>query len=201
MDKRQTIRDELKTRRSRHSDSECQVLSRQICIHLQQERHFKNRQRFAFYYPVGNEVNLLDLMYRAWALRKTTFLPVLASFPKGSLWWIKHDESTPMYENRYGIPEPYHPARSRRTKLRSLDMIFMPLVAFDARGNRMGMGGGFYDRSLSRCYRKDNQWHRPIRMGVAYSWQQVDGIPTEKWDIPLDAIATENGVTWFEEKK
>lgn len=197
MDKRQIIRNELKKRRSRHSDSECQTLSRQICRHIQHERHFKNRQRFAFYYPVGNEVNLLDLMYRAWDLKKTTFLPVLASFPRGNLWWIKHSETTPMYENRYGIPEPYHPARSRRTKVRSLDMIFMPLVAFDARGNRMGMGGGYYDRSLAKCYRTDNQWHRPIRMGVAYSWQQVDDIPTEKWDIPLDAIATEHGVTWF----
>ena len=197
MDKRQQIRAELKQRRTEHSASECQSLSRQICIHLRNERQFTNRRRFAFYFPVGNEVDLLDLMYHAWSFRKQTFLPVLARFPKGSLWWIEHTESTPMYENRFGIPEPHHPAHSRRTKLRSLDMIFMPLVAFDSKGNRMGMGGGFYDRSLKNCYRINSPWHRPIRMGVAYSWQEVDTIPTEKWDIPLDAIATESGVTWF----
>lgn len=197
MDKRQQIRAELKQRRTSYSDAQCQTLSKQICSHIQSERQFKNRNRFAFYFPVGNEVDLLELMYRAWSLRKKTFLPVLASFPKGNLWWIEHTASTAMYLNRFGIPEPEHPPRARRTKLRSLDIIFMPLLGFDASGNRMGMGGGFYDRSLGKCYQADKPWHRPIRMGVAYSWQQVDSIPVEQWDVPLDAIATENGVTWF----
>ncbi|MGD8926773.1 MAG: 5-formyltetrahydrofolate cyclo-ligase, partial [Thioalkalispiraceae bacterium] len=170
---------------------------RQICTHISSERPFKNGNRFAFYYPVGNEVNLLALLEHAWTLGKQTYLPVLAQFPRGSLWWVEHTASTPMYLNQFGIPEPQHPRRARRTKLRSLDIIFMPLVAFDAKGNRMGMGGGYYDRSLAKVYRQDNPWHRPFRMGVAYSWQQVESIPVEKWDIPLDAIATEKGVTWF----
>lgn len=197
MDKRQQIRTELKQRRAEHSKTQCQSLSRQICTHIQNEKLFKNKSRFAFYYPVGNEVDLLELLYAAWSRGKKTFLPVLANFPKGNLWWIEHIDSNPMYLNRFGIPEPAHPARARRTKLRSLDLIFMPLLGFDASGNRMGMGGGFYDRSLAKCYRSNNSWHRPIKMGVAYSWQQVDSIPTEKWDIPLDAIATEEGITWF----
>lgn len=197
MDKRQQIRNELKQRRSQYSDAQCRSLSSQICNQLHNDRSFINRHRLAFYYPVGNEVDLLELMQRAWRLGKKTFLPVLASFPKGSLWWIEHSASTPMYLNQFGIPEPEHPPGARRTKIRSLDVIFMPLVAFDASGNRMGMGGGYYDRSLAKCYRQDIPWHRPIRMGVAYSWQQVSSIPVEKWDIPLDAIATENGITWF----
>ncbi|MGD9385851.1 MAG: 5-formyltetrahydrofolate cyclo-ligase [Thioalkalispiraceae bacterium] len=197
MDKRQQIRSELKQRRAKYSDSQCQSLSWQICNHLQNQRAFTNGQRFAFYYPMGNEVDLRELMERSWSLEKKVFLPVLAGFPKGCLWWVEHTPATPMYLNQYGIPEPEHPRRARRTKLRSLDIIFMPLVAFDTVGNRMGMGGGFYDRSLAKVYRADNTWHRPLRLGVAYSWQQVDAIPAEKWDIPLDAIATENGVTWF----
>ena len=197
MDKRQQIRNELKQRRSMHSDAECQSLSRKICQHIHNERIFKTKKRFAFYYPVGNEVDLRELMDQAWSWGKQTFLPVLAKFPKGNLWWVEHNATTPMYLNQFGIPEPAHPPRARRTRIRSLDVIFMPLVAFDAKGNRMGMGGGYYDRSLAKCYRQDTTWHRPIRMGVAYSWQQVASIPVEKWDIPLDAIATDEGVTWF----
>ena len=198
MDQRQQIRAELKQRRNNHSQAQCQALSIQICSQLQNQRDFKTRNRFAFYFPVGNEVDLTALMSHAWSLKKKTYLPVLATFPKGTLWWIKHTATTALYLNRFGIPEPEHPARARRTKLSSLDMIFMPLLGFDNKGHRMGMGGGFYDRSLSRCYRPDKLWHRPIRMGVAYSWQQVDSIPVENWDIPLDAITTENGITWFE---
>lgn len=201
MDKRQQIRAELRQRRIEYSDAQCQSLSRQICTHLQHEKIFKNRSRFAFYYPVANEVDLLDLMFRAWSFGKKTFLPVLASFPKGNLWWIEHTDSTSMYLNRFGIPEPAHSPRTRRVKLRSLDVIFIPLVGFDLNGNRMGMGGGFYDRSLAKCYRENNPWQRPLRIGVAYSWQQVKTVPTESWDIPLDAIATENGLTWFRREK
>jgi 5-formyltetrahydrofolate cyclo-ligase len=197
MDKRQVIRNELKQRRTDYSHAQCLAFSRQICANLSSEHLFRNGKRFAFYYPIGNEVNLLALMEHAWSLGKKTYLPVLAQFPKGSLWWIEHSASTGMYLNQLGIPEPEHSRSARRTKLRSLDIIFMPLVAFDAQGNRMGMGGGYYDRSLAKLYRHDKPWHRPVRMGVAYSWQQVESIPVEKWDIPLDAIATENGITWF----
>jgi len=201
MNKRQQIRAELKQRRTEYSDAQCQTLSRQICAHLQQQKLFTNRNRFAFYYPVGNEANLLDLMFRAWSFGKKTFLPVLASFPKNNLWWIEHTDSTSMYLNRFDIPEPAHSPHARRTKLRSLDVIFMPLLGFDLNGNRMGMGGGFYDRSLAKCYRKNTNWHRPLRIGAAYSWQQVDTLPTEPWDIPLDAIVTDKGITWFNKDK
>jgi len=197
MPTREQLRIELKQRRDDHSETECQQQSLHICEHIRGNKLFINRRRLALYYSVGNEVNLEHLFHYAWALNKTIFLPVLSQFPKRHLWWIHFKENTPMYLNRYQIPEPVHSAHARRTKLRSLDVVFMPLVGFDEKGNRLGMGGGFYDRSLSRCFRASTTWHRPVRVGVAYSWQQADEIPTEPWDIPLDAIITEQGITWF----
>ncbi len=197
MPTREQLRIELKQRRDQHSETECEKLSVSICEHIRRSKLFINRQRLALYYSVGNEVNLEHLFHYAWALNKTLFLPVLSRFPKGHLWWIQYIENTPMYLNRYQIPEPVHSGHARRTKLRSLDVVFMPLVGFDDKGNRLGMGGGFYDRSLSRCFRQSTTWHRPVRIGVAYSWQQLTKIPNEPWDIPLDAIVTEQGITWF----
>jgi len=197
MDTRQRLRAELKQRRTEHSAQECTVSSLQICEHIRRDRLFHARKRFALYYPVGNEVNLMPLLHIAWSFRKETYLPVLATFPKGYLWWVPYYDHTPLYLNKFQIPEPRHNARDRTTRIRSLDVIFMPLVGFDKNGNRMGMGGGFYDRSLAKCYRSASSWHRPLKIGVAYSWQEVDKLPSEKWDIPLDAIVTENGLTWF----
>jgi 5-formyltetrahydrofolate cyclo-ligase len=78
--------------------------------------------------------------------------------------------------------------------------MLLPLVAFDERGNRIGMGGGFYDRTLANLQHSDG-WQRPKRIGVAYQLQQTRKIPSEEWDIPLHAVATEQGITWFEDSK
>ncbi len=196
MDARQQIRTQLRQRRSQQSLSDCQRDSAQICDHLLKSREFRGAQRLAFYFAHGKEVDLSLLMHQAWLRKKQVFLPVLATFPQGTLWWLPYYIDTPLYQNRFGIPEPVHARRLRRTKLRSLDIILMPLVAFDQAGHRIGMGGGFYDRSLSRL-QHNHSWHRPIRIGVAYSWQQVEHIPAQPWDIPLDAVVTEQGLTTF----
>ena len=196
MDQRQQIRQTLRARRDAQSIEQCQQDSAQICETLIRNPVWQRAKRIACYFAHGKEVDLTDLMLAAWQRNKQTFLPVLAQFPKGHLWWIPYAMDTPLYTNRYGIPEPQHPKRLRRTKLRSLDVILMPLVAFDAKGHRIGMGGGFYDRSLARL-QHDHSWHRPLRIGVAFSWQQVPAIPAQAWDVPLDAVATEQSMTFF----
>lgn len=74
-----------------------------------------------------------------------------------------------------------------------LDLIVMPLAAFDASGNRVGMGGGYYDRTLAAtaCERG---WRRPTLIGLAFEAQRVAAIPAREWDVPVDWIATEAGV-------
>ena len=197
MKTRQQLRTELKQRRSQCSMTQCQHDSLRICDALYRTNLYRNAKRIAFYYPTGKEVNLLPLIEHAWTQQKQVFLPVLAQFPQSRLWWIPYSPDTPCYLNQFGIPEPHHNKQTRRTKLRSLNMILMPLVGFDQAGNRLGMGGGYYDRSLAHLPRHMTSWQRPLKIGIAYSWQQVDSIPHEKWDIPLDAVVTETGLTWF----
>lgn len=84
----------------------------------------------------------------------------------------------------FGLSQPHHASDELKP-----DIILTPLVAFDAVLNRIGQGGGHYDRAFAR-------FPDAKRIGVAYSVQQVDRIPPELWDVPLDAVITEQG--WFE---
>lgn len=88
--------------------------------------------------------------------------------------------------NRYGILEPSDP---RRRGINSLDALLIPLVGFDARGNRLGMGAGFYDRALAQRHGR-----RPLAIGVAFSCQEADELPTDPWDQPMDYIVTDTGI-------
>lgn len=89
----------------------------------------------------------------------------------------------------FGIPEPTGTATF---PLPAHDALLVPLVAFDAEGNRLGQGGGFYDRALAA-----RSGRRPLVIGVAHAFQEVERVPTEPWDVRLDAIVTEDGVRDF----
>ena len=137
-------------------------------------------QRIALYLAADGEIDPGPLGALAHTQGKQLFLPVIK--PDNSLSfaaWLTQDS---LLVNRYGIPEP--PAHARRCPATDLDIIFLPLVGWDARGGRLGMGGGFYDRSLSGVT-------GPLLVGLAHSSQQVDRIPRDNWDISLDFIATE----------
>ncbi len=89
--------------------------------------------------------------------------------------------------NRFGIPEP---ADAEALPAEAMTMIVMPLVGFDARCQRLGMGGGWYDRSLA--FRRDRPTPPPWLVGAGFAIQRVDVLPIESWDVPLDAVCTES---------
>lgn len=99
-----------------------------------------------------------------------------------------------MVTNRFGIAEPslrFGARRPNRLPAWALDTLIVPLVGFDQEANRMGMGGGFYDRTLSFMrYRRP----APALIGVAHACQQVAHLPVEPWDIPLTTIATDTSI-------
>lgn len=84
--------------------------------------------------------------------------------------------------NKYGIPEP--PADSARCDASSLDFLFLPLVAWDCSGTRLGMGGGYYDRTLAGV-------SEPRLVGLGHSFQEVAQLPRDPWDIPLEFVISE----------
>ncbi len=91
--------------------------------------------------------------------------------------------------NRFGIPEPAPETPTCKTK--HIDAMLLPLVAFDAAGTRLGMGAGYYDRYLGAAKKK------PYLLGVAFACQQVEHLARAEWDIPLDAVVTEDGLIEF----
>lgn len=114
-------------------------------------------------------------------------LPVLPDDSKQPLCWRRWTPATPLSANRYGISEPLGTAE---VHARDINALLMPLVAWDRQGTRLGMGGGWYDRSLA------DPELRARRIGVAWTLQEAEApLPRDPWDAPLDAVVTESG--WF----
>lgn len=142
-------------------------------------------QHIALYLANDGELDPYPLIQALWQLGKSVYLPVLHPFVAGYLLFVRYDKNTLLYPNKFGIPEPL-PACHRLIPVQQLDIMFTPLVAFDAAGNRLGMGGGFYDRTLSQL---PPESHCQV-IGLAHNCQQVDTVPGEAWDIPLKQVIT-----------
>jgi 5-formyltetrahydrofolate cyclo-ligase len=144
------------------------------------------------YWGNDGEIDPFPLLHFAQTRRKRIFLPVLRAHPHRKLWFVEFREGRPLTKNVFGIPEPRR--RNRRIRLAwALDLLLVPLVGFDARCNRLGMGGGFYDRTLAfRRWRR--HWHRPRLIGLAHECQRVERLEPGPWDVPLDCVATEKQV-------
>jgi 5-formyltetrahydrofolate cyclo-ligase len=109
------------------------------------------------------------------------------------LTFVPYDHAARLQPNFYGIDEPVVPPGWRVNALQ-LDTILVPLVGFDARCHRLGMGAGFYDRALQRRRDRSLPFQRPRLIGIAYSIQQVERIDPAPWDVALDLVVTEHGV-------
>ena len=139
----------------------------------------------AGYWAMDGEIAL-----HAWQLRLPRTvrycLPVLHE--DGHLRFAPWKPGEPLRANRHGIPEPdVTPEALLRPE--QLDFAVVPLVAFDVRGHRLGMGGGWYDRSFA--FRRTHA-APPYLAGAAFSLQRVEAIAAEHWDVPLDAVCTES---------
>lgn len=147
---------------------------------------FRRAARIGLYLASGGEIDPAPLRRLAHRLGKRCFLPVLHPLGQRRLYFVSWREGEPLVRNRFGIPEP----RLRRpVPTWSLDLILVPLVAFDARGNRLGQGGGFYDRTLAGLRHRPRR--HPQTIGLAYAFQQVARLEPAPWDVPLHAVATE----------
>jgi len=167
-------------------------LAESLAAALMRDLLLARRRRVACYVQNDGEMDPFPTVARLWETGRQPFLPALAGARLRFLPW--HPE-TPLVANRFGIPEPAaSPAAA--CPPRALDVVLMPLVAFDSRGHRLGMGGGFYDRTFG-FLRHRSARRRPLLVGIAYGFQRVEALPPEPWDVPLAAVATEHGLTRF----
>jgi len=185
-----SLRQQIREKRRALSHLEREYAAFLLCERIASTRLFQQSQHIAFYLSNDGEIDLSLLIQHAWQQGKQCYLPVLAEPNTSRLWFIPYTAESKLRNNRFGIPEPIHPRKTRLRKTLSLDLILMPLVAFDEKGNRLGMGGGFYDRTLS-FLRQRKYWHKPNLLGVAYELQKQKQLETNDWDVPLQSIVTE----------
>jgi|TARA_R110000868_G_scaffold33587_3_gene121740 5-formyltetrahydrofolate cyclo-ligase len=147
-------------------------------------------KRIALYLVNDGEINPEQIIKQLTRMGKAVYLPTLHPLRQGELAFVRYQATTRMSTNRFGIAEPDFRYNTHQ-QAKFLSVICLPLVAFDPHGNRMGMGGGFYDRSLAFTRHAGN---KPRLIGCAHEFQCVSALPAEVWDIPLSAIATDTAL-------
>ena len=192
---KQQIRKNIRQQRRALTPREREVANVGVYNNLKKYSPFFRSNNVACYLANDGEVSLYRVIDALWLRKKTVCLPVLfgfgnASFGKRIMHFASYDKNSCMKPNQYGISEPDIPI-SHQLKPIELDIVLMPLVAFDLNGNRLGMGGGFYDRSFSFLMRRKSN-KKPRLIGVAYDFQEIETLDSDSWDVPLDAVVTES---------
>ncbi|NWG39318.1 MAG: 5-formyltetrahydrofolate cyclo-ligase [Hydrogenophilaceae bacterium] len=184
---KKTLRKQLRAARQALLPAYRRQAARSALRRLMRSGLLSRGRRWGFYLPLDEEFDALPLLNEALHRHKECFLPVTANRDAQPLRFARLDGRHSVIRNRYGIVEPHS---NRLMNARWLDMLIVPLVGFDGRGRRLGMGGGFYDATLAFLRRRRN-WKKPYLIGLAFECQRVTEIPSEPWDIRLNAILTE----------
>ncbi|TDQ58104.1 5-formyltetrahydrofolate cyclo-ligase [Mesocricetibacter intestinalis] len=179
---RRNLRHLFRQRRRSLTPEQQQQAEIQICEKALAFINQHQAQNIALYLAVDGEIGTATLIERLWAEGKEVCLPVLHPFSLGHLLFLRYRPDSVLQANKFNINEPKLDIRDVIPS-HKLDIIFTPLVAFDQAGNRLGMGGGFYDRTL--C---DWQCKSFLPIGLAHQCQQLERLPAESWDIPLAHI-------------
>ena len=199
MPARSDHRKQLRARRRSLTESERLERSASLCSELARQPLFRTSKRIAAYLPADGEVETKSLVELAWNMGKQVYLPVLIPYRANRLWFARYEPDTQLVKNRFGIAEPTIIHRQCIAPY-TLDLVLAPLVGFDHNGHRLGMGGGFYDRSFAYLLHRKH-WRKPHLIGLAYDFQQLTRLPSQPWDVPLTAVATDSGWHLFQKGK
>lgn len=158
---------------------------------LRQHALFQQSRHIACYIAYGSEFLTRPLIETIWQEGKICYLPVLTDTK--SLQFVQYNAGDELQPNQHFIPEPVNHQHSIQPE--KLDLVITPLVAFDLQGNRLGTGGGYYDRTFAFMY--THPVKAPFLLGLGFDMQQSDAIPSEPWDIKLNGVLTETRVFIF----
>jgi 5-formyltetrahydrofolate cyclo-ligase len=190
---RQQLRTQLRKARRALNLSQQRQAARGLYRQLAQHPLFRRARHIALYLPNDGEIDPRLILRAAQRRGKKTYLPVLSAWPRTKMVFqqVRHGEK--FRPNRFRIPEPHINAAKQRT-IWALDLIFLPLVGFDDAGGRLGMGGGFYDRSLAYQARR-KAWQKHVLLGLAHECQKVERLAQASWDVPLHGTVTDK--RWY----
>jgi 5-formyltetrahydrofolate cyclo-ligase len=189
---RQNLRRQLRTRRLALSQSQQAQAAAELSRQIFQLPQILRTKHIALYVAQDGEIDPNLIAQQLWKRGKYCYLPCLGPGKTKPLWFVEFTPTTQLIPNRFGIPEPNR-KQDRRLPTHLLDVVLIPLVGFDRQGNRLGMGGGFYDATFAF---KKNSATKPLLIGLAHACQEIDQLQIANWDIPLNAVATDKEVIW-----
>jgi 5-formyltetrahydrofolate cyclo-ligase len=183
------LRRRLAAARAAMPDSERRAAGRLIRDHVLEMPQVSAAGTVAAYYSVGTEPDTHGLVFALWKRGSYVVLPVL--LPDGDLDWASYEGPDSLAPGPRGLPQPVEPARGPGTVARA-DVVLVPALAVDARGNRLGRGGGSYDRALARVS------GQVPTIALLYDDELVPSVPAEPHDRAVGAVARPaHGVTWL----
>lgn len=194
---RKALRQQLRQLRRSLSPRQQRQAARGLRRQLATHPHFRRARHLGVYLPNDGEIDPRPLIELAHRHKQSVYLPVLKAWPRTRMVFQRLDRRERLQRNRFGIFEP-RPRLERQRPIWTLDLVLLPLVGFDDRGGRLGMGGGFYDRSLAYLRRRQT-WHKPTLLGLAHEIQRVDRLPLAPWDVALAATVTDRG--WYHDEQ
>ena len=186
---RPALRRQLRQARRNLNPLQQRQAARALYRQLAQHPLFRRARSIALYLPNDGEIDPGLLLQEAWRRGKAVFIPRLARWPASRMLFQQLKPGEALQNNRFRIAEPVA-NRARQRKYWSLDLILLPLVGFDEYGGRLGMGGGFYDRSLAGVLRYKTR-RTPLLIGLAHECQRVDRLILGALDVPLAACVTD----------
>lgn len=186
-DERKALRTSLRQARQKLSSAQQNTAAKDLFELITRQDFFHSAQRMAFYRPADGEIDPTLLLELALGQGKSCSLPVLLIDSPDFVSFSPYEANTELVKNQYGIPEPA--SKEIIVPPTHFDVVFVPLVGFDADCFRLGMGKGYYDRSFS--FKIFDRSSRPLLVGLAHECQLVDALAVESWDVRLDAIATD----------
>lgn len=184
---RSQLRKRLRARRVLLPANERIAAATALTASLEQLPEFLVDARIAGYWAVRGEMPLLAAFASMRSRGQTYCLPILSD--DGTLRFAPWEPGAALATNRFGIPEP-DIAQDQQFSPNDLDVVLVPLVGFDRRGNRLGSGGGWYDRSFAFLHDGPRPT-RPVLVGIGYHFQETEELVPEPWDVHLDFIATD----------
>jgi len=191
---RSELRAHLRRQRRALSAEHQACASEQLAINLLRHPNLLRARHIGIYLANDGEIDPGLYVHLARQRHIRFYLPVLHPIYSGKLVFSPYAPDTPLRPNRFGIPEPAFP-RSRHRPAWALDAVLFPLVGFDEDGGRLGMGGGFYDRTFA--FSRIRPAMAPKLIGLAHELQKVTALPVEPWDIPLHGVVTDKACYRF----
>jgi 5-formyltetrahydrofolate cyclo-ligase len=182
------LRQDIRLKRRALSAEFQQKASLSICKQVSHLNRFRLSEHIAFYLPSQGEIDPLPILEEAQRAGKHCYLPLLHPHQINTLLFMPYKVGDPLIENRYHILEPAY-QQDKHFSVAQLDIVFVPLVAFDKDNQRLGMGKGYYDRTFA--FLQQSKKDKPYLIGLAYRMQAVETLITEPHDVRLHHIITE----------